>query len=182
MWPARSRSRPWAITPPELKISVERCVRAVNVEGAATTYTLTLDYNDGATEKTVYTVEKGTKITLPAPTWEGYEFQGWSDGTTTNKANTKYEVTKEATLTAQWSKIFSVTVQKTTGCTVTASPTSGIEKTTVTLTVTPEEGYELKSLGGKAADNTEVKLADAGEGNTVSTCRLLCRGCLCLGH
>lgn len=138
-------------------------VRAIHVAGT-TTYQLTLDYNDGTTEKTVYTVESGTKITLPAPTWEGFEFQGWSDGTTTYKANTEYEVTKEATLTAQWSKIFYVTVQETTGGAVTASPTSGVEKTVVTLTVTPDEDYELKTLVVTDANDKEVKTEDAGEG------------------
>lgn len=48
--------------------------------------------------------EEGSAVTLPAATRSGYTFKGWSDGTNTYPAGTRYTVTKMVTLQAQWEK------------------------------------------------------------------------------
>ena len=143
---------------------------------ATTTYTLTLDYNDGgATEDAKYNVETGTEVPLPTPTRSGYNFKGWSDGTTTYDAGYKYTVTANATLTAQWSYIstggggggvssYAITVEESENGAVTADKKSAAEDAEITLTVKPNEGYVLESLTVTDKDGKEIALTDKGEG------------------
>lgn len=146
----------------------------LNAGPDTTTYTLTLNYNDGgATANATYGVESGTEVTLPTPTRANYSFNGWSDGTNTYNGGVTYTVAANATLTAQWTyngpsssggsstPIYSSTVEKTENGTVTVSPKNASKNTTVTITVTPDEGYELASLtvtdkDGKAIAVTKV--------------------------
>ena len=146
----------------------------LNAGPDTTTYTLTLNYNDGgATANATYGVESGTEVTLPTPTRANYSFNGWSDGTNTYNGGVTYTVAANATLTAQWTyngpsssggsstPIYSSTVEKTENGTVTVSPKNASKNTTVTITVTPDEGYELASLtvtdkDGKAVELTKV--------------------------
>lgn len=148
-------------------------ITELNVAQGTTTYTLTLQYNDGATANVTYTVASGTQVPLPTPTRVNYHFDGWSDGTTTYNGNVTYTVTTTVTLTARWTyngpsssggsstPIYSSTVEKTENGTVTVSPKNASKNTTVTITVTPDEGYELASLtvtdkDGKAIAVTKV--------------------------
>lgn len=138
-----------------------------------TTYTLTLDYNDGATTNGTYTVAINTEIPLPTPSRVNYRFDGWSDGTNTYNGGATYTVTTTVTLTARWTyngpsssggsstPIYSSTVEKTENGTVTVSPKNASKNTTVTITVTPDDGYELDTLtvtdkDGKAIAVTKV--------------------------
>ena len=70
-------------------------------------------FADNTTANKVLQYLKGTTCTVisPAPTKEGYVFQGWKkdDTTTYNPADT-FTVTGDVTLTAQWEKAYKLTV------------------------------------------------------------------------
>jgi len=61
-------------------------------------------------------------------------------------------------------KTYSVTIPKFTGGQVKASSTTASKGRTITLTVTPDEGYKLDTLTVKDAKGTELILTDKGEG------------------
>ena len=119
-------------------------------------FTLTLKYNDGgATADSVYEVAENTKITLPAPSRTNYTFNGWYDKNNT-KVESPYTVSKTETLTAQWSyngggssgsTRYTVTAPTdVANGSVKVSPTRASYNQTVTVTVTPDEGYQLASI------------------------------------
>lgn len=149
-------------------------VTAVNKEEDVSYFTLTLDYNDGdATADSEYTVESGTEITLPEPTRAGYTFKGWSDGTNTYDAGASYEVKATVTLTAQWSanptpvptpEEFDVTVADAQNGTVELSSTTAKEGQKVTVTATPDFGYELAQLTVAGEDGDALELTENADG------------------
>ena len=65
--------------------------------------------------------------------------------------------------TLTYEKALAITITDSEGGTVTASPSYAAEGTTITLTVTPAEGYELESLTVKDGADAEVTV---GEDNT----------------
>ena len=58
---------------------------------------------DGGTEVKEQIVKKGSTITLPTTTKEGYNFKGWYIGSEKQKSSIKVE--KNTTVTAKWEKI-----------------------------------------------------------------------------
>ena len=75
-----------------------------------TTVKVNYDLEDGqganGVDYTEEAVTKDTDITLKAaPTKEGYEFKGWSDGTNTYQPNNTVTVSKDTTFTAIWEKV-----------------------------------------------------------------------------
>ncbi|HIY05816.1 MAG TPA: S-layer homology domain-containing protein [Candidatus Evtepia faecigallinarum] len=137
------------------------------------TATLTLNYNDGGiTTNSVYTVAKNTEVPLPTPTRTNYTFGGWSDGTNTYSGGVRYTVNADVTLTAQWSKnstggggggggvtTYAVTLPTdVANGTIAVSPKNAAKGATVTLTVTPDEGYVLNTLTVTDKDGKAVEL------------------------
>ena len=141
------------------------------------TATLTLNYNDGGiTTDSVYTVAKNTEVPLPTPTRSGYyTFLNWSDGTKTYAGGTKYTVSADATLTAQWSYNppytggssssgdYAVSVESGKNGTVTVSPSRADKGDTVTITVKPVDGYELDTLTVTDKNGDTVKVTYKSE-------------------
>ena len=79
-----------------------------------TTYTVTYDCNGGTSgcPQNVTGIEAGTQIQLAdAPSRDNYDFDGWSDGTTTYGENEDYTVNGDVTFTAQWTEQSSGDVQ-----------------------------------------------------------------------
>jgi len=64
-------------------------------------YTIAFDADGGEVEPSSITAKYGESITLPAPTREGYGFDGWYNGTVAFTSATM--VAENLTLTAQWS-------------------------------------------------------------------------------
>ena len=148
-------------------------VTAVNEEEGRGYFTLTLDYNDGdATDDSTYTVESGTAITLPAPTRAGYTFQGWYDESGA-KVESPYTVTANATLTAVWSanatpaptpEQFDVAVADVQNGAVELSAKTAKEGQKVTVTVTPDLGWELAQLTVADEDGDALELTENADG------------------
>ena len=118
---------------------------AEGVSAAPLQFTVTFD-NGGV--KTTETVDKGSKLTAPiAPTKEGYLFDGWyydNNGTQTTWDFDKDTVKSSMTLTAQWKKAYTVTVENDGNGSASAAPASAAKGEEITLTATPNSGYHLK--------------------------------------
>ena len=115
-------------------------------------HTITFDPHGGSVTPTaVQTNESGRLDCLPTPIRSGYAFLGWylSDGTRVDETT---EFTQNTTLTAHWAYIppadpsYQIAVPATPNGAVTVSPTSAKEDQVVTITVTPNSGYELTAL------------------------------------
>ena len=147
-------------------------ITEVNATTGGTKYTVTLDYADGETANSLYTVTEGTKLTLPTPSRSGYTFEGWYDGS--SRVSSPYKVTKDVILTAEWdyngsssssgSTRYTVSVEDTDNGSVKVSPTRASKGSTVTVTVKPDEGYELDELTVTDKNGDSVKLTDKGDG------------------
>ena len=113
----------------------------------------------------------GETVTLYAGSRSGYTFDGWtsSDITITNKYSNTITFTMPAadvTVTANWTNdssggiviptVFPVTVRESDNGEVEASAKYAVPGSTVKLTVTPDEGYELDTLTVKYG-NKEVQ-------------------------
>lgn len=147
-------------------------------------FTVTLKFEDGATaDQTLSVAENGTVI-LPTPTRSGsYAFRYWTDGTTTYAAGAEYTVTKEATLTAVWSYTgsssssssgsnssrYTVSAPSAANGSVSVTPSSASKGTTVTITVKPDDGYELDKLTVTDKDGNRLSLSDKGNGKYTFT-------------
>ena len=147
-------------------------ITEVNATTGGTKYTVTLDYADGETANSLYTVTEGTKLTLPTPSRSGYTFEGWYDGS--SRVSSPYKVMKDVTLTAEWdyngsssssgSIRYTVSVEDTDNGSVEVSPTRASKGSTVTVTVKPDEGYELDKLTVTDKNGDRIKLTDKGDG------------------
>ena len=127
--------------------------------------TVTIDANGGEGGSVSQTVQKGTTVTLEAPTKEGHLFKGWKD----EKGNSypagedgkvKITVTGDMTLTAAWEvRTFTVTYVLLDGKTRTETAAYGQN---VTLGEEPRTGYTF--VGWKDSE----KVYHAGETITVT--------------
>lgn len=131
----------------------------------------------------------GDTVTLPAdkPTKTGYNFAGWKDvesgeDAETFKAGAEYLMgSEDVTLTAQWNRRnsgggapaggggaaateYAVTVKSADNGTVAVSPKNAEKGDTVTVTVTPDEGYVLASLTVTDKDGDKVSTTKGEDG------------------
>ena len=145
---------------------------ACSVCGAAIGYEITFDANGGQCDTTsMYTDTTGKLSALPTPTRGGYTFDGWfteQSGGTVVTAETVYNA--NTTLYAHWTAIpsgsssYMIDVIESTHGTVTASPKWASSGRIVTLTVTPDEGYELAALTVTDKNGNDVALTNNGDG------------------
>lgn len=154
----------------------------------AATYTVTFDYNDPSKNDYTVSVVAGDSIQLPAPTRSGYDFDGWyvKSIDTTYQAGEQVTINSDITFIAQWDRQSSgggvshptwdgsssssdrYDIDKPSNVdngSIKVSPSSRAEAgDTVTITVTPDDGYELDELVVYDADGDEVDLDDEGDG------------------
>ena len=124
---------------------------------------VTVVYDNG-TADTKEQVVDGSSFKLPAvPSKSGYYFVGWSDGNTTYKAGAMVEnITADTTFTAVWREINipdpnGITVTQPANGSIKVNPSNGSAGTLITVTATPDEGYELAYItvdGEKITGNT----------------------------
>lgn len=125
-------------------------VTEVNPDNSKAQYTVTLKYNDGTTPDSAYRVSAGTTITLPTPSRSHYSFEGWYNGN--NLVESPYTVTGDVELTAKWHRTSShrydgyITVIDSKNGDVSVSDTWADEDDKITLTITPDDGYEVDKI------------------------------------
>ena len=101
------------------------------------------------------TYEEGTEVTLTATPAEGCIFKQWSDGTTANPY--VFTATKDVTLTAQFTKSYTVQVSSADESKGTVSGGGTYEEgTEVTLTATPAKNYEFEKWSDGTTANPYV--------------------------
>ena len=111
--------------------------------------TVTIDANGGVGGSVSQTVQKGTNVTLEAPTKEGYLFKGWKDDKVNSypageDGKVNITVTEDMTLTAEWKKLSSalVRIEIDANGGVGGSGSQTVQKgTTVTLEAPTKEGH-----------------------------------------
>ena len=126
-------------------------VTEVNHDNSKAQYTVTLKYDDGATPDSVYRVSAGTTITLPTPSRSHYSFEGWYNGN--NLVESPYTVTGDVELTAKWHRTSSssrydgyITIINPKNGDVSVSDSWADEDDKITLTITPDKGYEVDKI------------------------------------
>ena len=158
-------------------------VKEVNVDDADPTYyTIILDYNDGVTADSEYTVTSGTKVTLPTPTRNGYDFRYWSNGSATYSGGATYTVIGSTTLTAQWSAksqggsssgssatTYSPTLDVSDGGSIKVSPRTPEAGDEVTITPDPDSGYEVDEVLATDRDGDEIRVTANRDGTYTFT-------------
>ena len=148
-----------------------------------TAFMITLDYaNNGETATENRGANEGENITLPTPTRSGrYTFLHWTDGKNTFVGGSTYTVTADVTLTAVWrytgssssssssSSYYAISAPTVANGSVSVTPSSASKGTTVTITVKPNDGYELDKLTVTDKDGNRLSLNDQGNGKYTFT-------------
>ncbi len=153
---------------------------------AGTTYPVTVSgsFADTTGEGNYYYDET---VNISAGTRSGYTFTGWTsdDVVITNASSADASFTmpgKAVTVTANWKSnssggssggggvsTYAITVESAKNGAVTVSPKSASKGSTVTLTVTPADGYALDTLTATDKNGDKVKLTDKGDGKYTFT-------------
>ncbi len=129
------------------------------------------------------------KVTVPAaPIRTGYKFLGWNDGTDTYNASVSVTISEDTTFTAQWQQIpttpdtpsydsgssepsgdYIVSVDRVSGGKVTVNPGRADKGDEVTVTVKPNDGYDLDELVVTDSKGNELELSYEGSGKYTFT-------------
>lgn len=153
-------------------------VVALNSAPDSTLCTVTLNYGYNSNRATIQ-VASGTEISLPAPgTRTGYTFNGWYNGSSyVGREGTEVTITSDMIFTASWTPIQSdrpssgssgssssdsgdylISVDRVSGGRVTVQPGRADKGDTVTITVYPNDGYELDELVVTDSRGNEIDL------------------------
>ena len=143
---------------------------------AKTQVAITFNENGGTVSPaTANTNAYGKLDSLPTPTRSGYSFDGWyttAEGGTAVTTDTVFD--SIATIYAHWTRNSSSgshttyypvnTPAKSEGGSVVVSPKSASKGSAVTVTVTPESGYQVSSVQAVDKDGKKLTLTDKGDG------------------
>ena len=130
----------WDKEIPEAMPAVDMTVTA---KWTVNKYTVTFDANGGSACEDITVTYGGKYPTLPAPTKEGYTFEGWFDGETQVKSGDAVTITGNQTLTAHWSiNTYTITYQVDGQTVKTESVTYGEDIPAYTYTKT---GYDVSA-------------------------------------
>ena len=122
-------------------------------------YTLTVTSGEGGSvnsEGGEY--NEGTEVTLTATAGEGYEFSGWSDGST--EESITITLSEDTTLEALFELIpvYTLTVTSTEGGSISSEGGNYQEGAELTITATPDEGYEFIGWNGSDSTSSTISL------------------------
>ena len=140
------------------------------------TYTVTFETSGGSAVDPV-TVDAGSTVSKPAdPARSGYAFDGWyTENTYENPYDFHAAVTGSLTLYAKWNAIvysdptYAVSAPTAENGKIAVSPRYAERGERVTVTLTPDEGYELESLTVTDSRGNELTLTDKGDGRYTFT-------------
>lgn len=144
--------------------------------------TVTIVYNDE--KKETHTVQIGDEFTLPEkPSKKGYTFEGWrGDNGKLYDAEEEVTIKEDMTFTAEWEKkdsssnssyeleeteagkTYDIVVTDPSNGSIDVSDDEAARGDTVTVTVTPDEGYILGYLYILDSDGNELKATNNGDG------------------
>ena len=157
---------------------------SVQVDGGDFTFVIPDEYVSNNTNKIsvtfkngeeiviVHVIDRGGTVTLPAaPTKDNHIFKGWYVGGT--KITGKTTFTVNTVVNAQWSEIpvFSggvtppthdISVDSGSHGDVEVWPEEAKQGTTVTITATPDKGYEVADVTVTAENGKEITVTDKG--------------------
>lgn len=152
-------------------------------------YDVTFDAGEGAFANEQSTKRVPTNYSgeldvdsVEKPTRSGYDFEGWANEAEEEVSST-YTFTADTTLHAVWDRSSSggssggssssgYAVSVASGIDngkVTVSPKNASKGATVTITVTPDEGYELGTLTVTDKDGNKISVTDKGNGKYTFT-------------
>ena len=152
-------------------------------------YDVTFDAGEGAFANEQSTKRVPTNYSgeldvdsVEKPTRSGYDFEGWANEAEEEVSST-YTFTADTTLHAVWDRRSSggssggssssgYAVSVASGIDngkVTVSPKNASKGATVTITVTPDEGYELGTLTVTDKDGNKISVTDKGNGKYTFT-------------
>ena len=133
-------------------------------------YTLSVSAAEGGTVSSEGgTYEEGSEVTITASASEGYRFTGWEGNSSTNESLT-VTLNSNQTLQALFEliPIYTLTVATSEGGTVSTEGGEYQEGTEVTITATPDQGYEFVGWTG-AIESTELEIQiSVNEAKTIS--------------
>ena len=166
--------------------AIDKVIGGGNESSVPEVLKVTVTYNNGGhgTAPEGATVTKGSKVTLESMPNDGYyTFTGWKSNGTDYKAGLTITVMEDMTFTAQWrddtpstpvipsdpsdnsDPTYSISLpSKVTGGEVSLQKRYAEKGETVTITVTPDEGYELDELIVTDSKGNELELTDKGNG------------------
>ena len=139
-------------------------------------WTITWDPNGGSVTPTSSEYDGATAVTLPTPTRDGYDFQGWytaaSGGTKINDIGSTTKPTSNVTYFAQWkARTYAITLNANGGAS-NGSATATYNSNSVTNATYPTRdhyectGYYTATSGGTLVLNTDGTLAKNVSGYT----------------
>ncbi|HIQ87959.1 MAG TPA: S-layer homology domain-containing protein [Candidatus Scatomorpha gallistercoris] len=164
-----SRSNPAA--PYSYYPSVEDALEAAqpgdvvtDLSGVTTNTRHEVKFDNNGTVDTINVLD-GATITLTAPARSGYTFGGWRYGNTVYKAGETVKVTSDMTFTAIWNAInipdtYDIDLVVGEGGEAKTNFSNASAGTTITVTVTPDEGYKLDyiTVDGERISGTSFKM------------------------
>ena len=129
-----------------------------------TNYTLAVASSEGGSVSTTGgTYEGGTKLSITATASEGYEFSGWTGSTETSNVinitlNTNITITANFELIEVVETQFTATIIAGNGGTVSTPGGTLNEGTVLSITATPNDGYEFIGWTGSEVTSNEVSI------------------------
>lgn len=145
----------------------------------ATEVTVTFNANGGSVSPTSAVTVNGRLTSLPVPTWEGHDFDGWfTEESGGEEVTTSTVFKQDMTIYAQWTEGeepghggggggasgYRIIMEDSGNGEVTANRKTANAGSTVTLTVTPDNGYQLAGLTVTGRNGKEITLKDKGDG------------------
>lgn len=134
----------------------------------ATTYTVTIKYNNGDEDLTLK-VPANAELTLPAaPSREDYKFDGWIINGEKHAAGQEVKITADTEISADWQPPYNGKYSYEIFTKVGENGTISVDRYAtegddVTITVSPDEAYLLDELT-VTANGKEVEVKDNGDG------------------